>query len=439
MHRNPSDRERSPANQAWRLLVAAFVGIVFAGHGIAQAPASDTGAAPPALSAEDLDALVGRIALYPDDLVAIILPALDLSAADRAGGPLSRQAQERSQAADRRQVGRLGEVARQLSRRRQEDERGSRLDSALGEAVVADQGAVLEAIQAFRRKAQAAGNLKSDDKQIVVVEKEVIKIVPADPQVIYVPQYNPTTVVVACSAGLRLLSDAVSVYYYPYRTGRSVRHRIDLGRRDRRGLGRRPLGHQLGRRRHQHQPQHEHQQRRHQSRQRQSPQRSGRRKAAATAWKSDKRPGQVSGATGRTSTTGRVGDAVAVARAAAGGIRRRRRRRPSASTGSRWRRGRQSSSTRQAVVRRRRWRGEPAGSVSASPRDNFGGRRRGGGGGDAFGGYGSGRQTQHGQLARRLEPQVDVESRRSAAVAAVAAAVAGVAAVVAAWRRRAAG
>ena len=39
--------------------------------------------------------------------------------------------------------------------------------SALGEAVVADQGAVLEAIQAFRRRAQAAGNLKSNDKQVV--------------------------------------------------------------------------------------------------------------------------------------------------------------------------------------------------------------------------------------------------------------------------------
>ena len=95
---------------------------------MAQAPASDTGAAPSPLSAEDLDALVGRIALYPDDLVAIILPGVDLSAADRAGGPLSRQAQERSQTADRREVGRFGEGARQLSRRRQDDERRSRLD-----------------------------------------------------------------------------------------------------------------------------------------------------------------------------------------------------------------------------------------------------------------------------------------------------------------------
>ena len=72
--------------------------------------------------------------------------------------------------------------------------------AALGEAVVADQGAVLDAVQAFRRKAQSAGNLKSDDKQVVDVEKEIITIVPADPQVIYVPQYNPSTVVVYSSA-----------------------------------------------------------------------------------------------------------------------------------------------------------------------------------------------------------------------------------------------
>ena len=86
--------------------------------------------------------------------------------------------------------------------------------AALGEAVVEDQGEVLEAIQVFRRKAQAAGNLKSDDKQVVKVEKEIIKIVPADPQVIYVPQYNPTTVVVA-GGRHGLLSDALPVVLLP--------------------------------------------------------------------------------------------------------------------------------------------------------------------------------------------------------------------------------
>ena len=66
----------------------------------------------------------------------------------------------------------------------------------LGEAVVSQQADVIKAIQAFRAKAASAGNLKTDDKQIVVQENNVIQIVPADPEVIYVPQYQPQTVVV---------------------------------------------------------------------------------------------------------------------------------------------------------------------------------------------------------------------------------------------------
>ena len=69
-----SDRGRSRLSSAWRAFLAVIVAVAFAGHGMAQAPAPDAGGAPAPLSAEDLDALVGRIALYPDDLVAIILP-----------------------------------------------------------------------------------------------------------------------------------------------------------------------------------------------------------------------------------------------------------------------------------------------------------------------------------------------------------------------------
>jgi len=90
----------------------------------------------------------------------------------------------------------------------------------LGEAVVADQGAVMEAIQAFRRKTQAAGNLKTDDKQVIVVEKEIVKIVPANPQVIYVPQYNASTVVVVSSVPAWGYYPApYPVYHYPYPPG----------------------------------------------------------------------------------------------------------------------------------------------------------------------------------------------------------------------------
>ncbi len=55
---------------------------------------------------------------------------------------------------------------------------------SLGDAVINQQKEVLAAIQSFRKKAQGAGNLQTNEKQVVVVEKEVIKIVSADPQVI---------------------------------------------------------------------------------------------------------------------------------------------------------------------------------------------------------------------------------------------------------------
>ena len=66
----------------------------------------------------------------------------------------------------------------------------------------------------------ASGNLKTDDKQIVVVEKETIKVVQADPQVIYVPQYQPAQVVVVQSAPVyAYYPTPYPVYYYPYPPG----------------------------------------------------------------------------------------------------------------------------------------------------------------------------------------------------------------------------
>jgi hypothetical protein len=68
----------------------------------------------------------------------------------------------------------------------------------LGDAFLADQKSVLDAVQRLRQRAEQAGNLKSNEQQKVVVQQEaqqtIIQVVPADPQVIYVPAYNPTVV-----------------------------------------------------------------------------------------------------------------------------------------------------------------------------------------------------------------------------------------------------
>ncbi|MBI1207909.1 MAG: DUF3300 domain-containing protein [Azospirillum sp.] len=66
----------------------------------------------------------------------------------------------------------------------------------LGDTVLARQADVMASIQRLRAQAQAAGHLTSTKEQTVVVKEETIIIKPADPQVVYVPQYNTQTVYV---------------------------------------------------------------------------------------------------------------------------------------------------------------------------------------------------------------------------------------------------
>ncbi len=170
------------------------------------APTSASASAP-RLPAAELEKLVGPIALYPDDLVAIILPAstttLEIVKAQRflekrKSNPKLQP--DPSLTEPVRNLLNYPEVVKKMSDDLDWTER-------LGQAVVDRQKDVMNAIQAFRRKVYAAGNLKTDDKQIIVVEKEVIKVVPANPKVIYVPQYQPTVVVVA--------QPVPAVVYYP--------------------------------------------------------------------------------------------------------------------------------------------------------------------------------------------------------------------------------
>jgi hypothetical protein len=334
----------------------------------AQAPAA-SGDAAQAPSPEQLDKLVGPIALYPDDLVAVILPAstnpLQIVQADRY---LQKRKQDPKAPLDDswddsvKTLLNYPEVVKQMS---------NDLDwtAELGEAVVADQRAVFDAVQAFRRKAQAAGNLKSDDKQVVEVEKEVIKIVPADPQVIYVPQYNPTTVVAYSSVPVYGYYPApYPSYYYPYAPGAALatgliwgaaigaawsggrygwggNNEININRNTNINTGDRGSGNRG-----------------------QRPSQGG-----GQAWKSDKKPGQVrsgSGAGRPSQTSARVGDA---GRGGAGG-----------GAGARPGGGAAGAGARPSA--------QPAGGGfgQGGARSQPGAGGGAGGGRDAFGGYGSG-------------------------------------------------
>src|SRR6266516_916408 len=82
----------------------------------------------------------------------------------------------------------------------------------LGNAFLAQQSDVMDAVQRMRAKAQGTGNLKTSAQSVVKIEtvpsgKQVIEIQQANPDVVYVPSYDPTVVYGAAP------SDSP---YYPY-------------------------------------------------------------------------------------------------------------------------------------------------------------------------------------------------------------------------------
>ena len=188
----------------------------------AQVPAAPAAApAGGSYSAADLEKLVGPFALYPDDLVALVVPAstfpLQIVQADRFLEKRKANPKLELDASWDDSVKSLlnyPDIIKKMS---------GDLDwtEALGEAVVANTGAVMDAVQAFRRRAQSAGNLKTDKQQTVVVEQEVIKIEPTDPQVVYVPQYQPSEVVVY-GAPYYPYSPPYPAYWYPYAPGAAL-------------------------------------------------------------------------------------------------------------------------------------------------------------------------------------------------------------------------
>jgi len=178
------------------------------------------------LSEAELEELVGPIALYPDDLLAIVLPAstypLQIVEAARFVDELQ---DDKSLEPDEDwddSIVALTNYPEVL------DMMNEDLDWTwrLGEAVVAQQTDVIQAIEAFRDRAYAAGNLKSDEFQVVTDDDGVIEISPAQDDVIYVPYYEPERVVVYQPRPVYFYYPrAYPVYYYPYPSG----YYFDLG------------------------------------------------------------------------------------------------------------------------------------------------------------------------------------------------------------------
>ena len=155
---------------------------------------------PAPFTADQLDAMVAPIALYPDALVAQILGAStfpdQVAIADYwlsqnkslTGTALSQAVDQESWDASVKALTQFPSVLDNLAK-------NLAWASSLGQAFHDQQSDVMAAVQAMRAKAQAAGTLQSTP-QIKVIQQtpQTIIIQPANPQVVYVPQYNPTIV-----------------------------------------------------------------------------------------------------------------------------------------------------------------------------------------------------------------------------------------------------
>jgi hypothetical protein len=155
------------------------------------------------LSNDQLDSLVAPIALYPDPLLAQVLAAstypLEIIQLQQW---LTRNKDLKDQAlADAvakqdwdptvQGLAGLPDVVKRLA-----DDIAWTTD--LGNAFLAQQNDVMQAVQRMRAKAKGQGNLKSNEQVKVetktVESQQVIVIQQANPQVVYVPSYNPTVV-----------------------------------------------------------------------------------------------------------------------------------------------------------------------------------------------------------------------------------------------------
>jgi hypothetical protein len=155
------------------------------------------------LKPEQLDALVAPIALYPDTLLAEVLMAstypLEVVEAERwaqanknlTGADLKAAVDKQSWDDSVKSLTATPSVLEMMS---------SKLDwtQNLGNAVLAQQADVMDAIQRLRGKAKANNKLSSNQQQTVSTQdqggREVIVIQPTQPDTVYVPYYDPSVV-----------------------------------------------------------------------------------------------------------------------------------------------------------------------------------------------------------------------------------------------------
>jgi hypothetical protein len=200
--------EGAPMETIKRLTTAAFTALWLVHGAVAAEDAKPTTmaaqqaraqAAADTFPPEQIEQLVAPIALYPDALLAQIFMAatypLDIVQADRWLGEhedlkddaLTKAASEEGWDPSVQALVLFPAVLAYMS-----DNLNWTQD--LGDAVLAQQNDVMAAVQRLRKEAQTAGTLKSTEQQKVEAKGETVIVQPADPEVVYVPSYNPATV-----------------------------------------------------------------------------------------------------------------------------------------------------------------------------------------------------------------------------------------------------
>jgi len=155
------------------------------------------------LAPDQLDGLVAPVALYPDPLLSQILVAstypLELVQAWQwlqrnpglTGAALTQAAQQQNWDPSIQALVVFPDLVKRLNQ-------DITWTTNLGNAFLAQQPDVMEAVQRIRLKAEQAGKLSSTRQQRVTTTNDsgqpIIDIEPADPQMMYLPYYDPGSI-----------------------------------------------------------------------------------------------------------------------------------------------------------------------------------------------------------------------------------------------------
>jgi len=163
-------------------------------------PAAQTNGQLPAAavqqSPQELQQLVAPIALYPDALVAQILAAstypAEIVEADRwMQGHSDLKGKKLAEEVDKQPWDPSVKALTQFSSVLENMDKNLSWTSSLGDAYANQQQEVTDAVQAMRQQARKAGQLNSNEQEKVTNQGNTIIIEPANPDVVYVPAYDP--------------------------------------------------------------------------------------------------------------------------------------------------------------------------------------------------------------------------------------------------------